>query len=373
MYKCKKCGGILTDFDVCFGKNLLDDYQVDNCNCYRCQIGEDGLKVFEKAKIYKQNLIIYLCIFGTILAGVLIIMLSSLLSDWKLLGSILQSFGIKLDVYTLMDVGKSLTSGLIVPLFLLFVIVFFYCDHLIIHQWHKEFEGGYTGKSHYEAKIDSNGNITAKKVDDYIMNSDNSGMQTIRFITFPLWFIFHFIYVLIQSVVYLKIKIPTKAIRAYKFASKQVPKYTVTPQEIAQHKTIIEKHKKKTEKIIKKNTVLGQDEVNRHLAKVGVPVKCTTLNKKRCICVEETQHYGYYSRDKRYIRFILSKRSDEEIKYNTLFGTYDAMYPVYGAEDSLDFWKAMGISQTALSDLPELTSKLNVLSKYSSNRVVTFN
>ena len=241
-----------------------------------------------------------------------------------------------------------------------YMYVLFYllrCDFDIVSQWYKSTPGGDYEGYHYESTIDSNGTVNTKKVNDYSRGSDNFLSQAFKFITFPYWFVFHFVYVLIRSRNYLKKVCPQQAIYAYKAAHEQTTKYMLSTKERVEYSAKLEKYKRDVENIRNKNRVLGESEVIRLLRDFQMPTYYLHMNNKVFICVEEKTIYRF--RNNKDAKLVLYKNDNDEIEYKILIGQADSMYMVFDeqAKIGLQDWRDLGLSKESESNISTLINE----------------
>ena len=117
--------------------------------------------------------------------------------------------------------------------------------------------------------------------------------------------------------------------------------------------------KKRRELVTKKNSILGQEAVEQILSKYPMPVNRLHINDTVFICVEKAYHFKMRG-EQHFLRFVISKKTDDSIEYSTLLGTNDTSYKIYseGLENNSCDWERLGISQSAMADIPRLINEL---------------
>ena len=329
MYYCKKCGKPITEFDVAFGKHAVTGFDVNDCNCVECQTEGGVWKLIKNVYFRKEEVKLHIDTVVVIGMCAITLSIAGIFYDWVLDNS--------------MD--AKIASGIFCAILTIYSLVKF-CAYIIqiLEMHYREYYGEtYIRGTHIESTIDSSGTIHSKEVSEYGGgNRSNMFSMIVLFCLSPLWFIPHFIYLLLAKPIsnaILKSTYP-KIYKACDMAKETTVYYEIAKEEYARFNSLKKEYDKKVSKITDKYSIYGENEVKNQLSSLTEPIFYTTINSKKYIVANELNGKSRKKHNNLYVNYtstlILSKSQEGNIEYIALYNGYK----VYDCD-----WKNIGYGE----------------------------
>ena len=300
MYRCKRCGRLLNEFDVGFSERLSEVSGNRECKCFRCTTGKSANEFgrnLGKAIPFRKE---YLEGLGITLIFAIMIMLDMFCQEFD-------SFGMWLlaTIFGLGGVG----------------ILFFGWAYVAI-----VLTGADVGEvreigEHYETTLREDGTFETKTVKDY----SGGGGCLMALCTF-----FGIFTIVLYPIVYLFISVfkpffgtlkmlkeyPQPVIDAYNYTYNRTKRAKIPERVFLKYKKKTEKNNKKINDIRSKYSIMGQNAVNEQLRRMCPPTIFANVGGEKYVI-------AYFTTNKPDYRcYLIRKNSIGEIEGKVVMNDY---------------------------------------------------
>lgn len=251
-YKCS-CRRLLTEFDLGFERNLLGSSDPESCTCIICR-AKKAIEAINKAKIKRKNIVF--CLISILLTLAFIFLFIKVEENPYEYDDRISSFCTVLGVVT--------------------VFCWLCCDIFVVKSFGIEESDLVAVGSHFESKIQTDGTIKTEKVTEY--SGGGEGLYVIfLFLSFPLWIIPYFLYLLLSYYPALYDKCPKEVLDAYNKTNKEVQTVKISPSEQREYKNKKKEYYEKVNKIRERYSAYGKEYVQSKINEIPLPYLTKTI------------------------------------------------------------------------------------------------
>ena len=344
MHTCHYCKKPLTEFDLKFYQQLFpNEHNPSSLKCCSCITGKENYKILKsndndyKLKLHTQPLIL------TILWFAAFWLLCLCLGVW---------FNLFLDG-NYPHQAVNIFSTILGILLILLLGYWLYCGKKVVGFWgFQDYDGTPTGNYHYQITINEDGTGKAEKVEETIGGSTGCLaflLNIILIVTYPLWCVFHLIYIRTRSVDKALKSCPKEVIKAFELARKESSFVKIPAYSVKRYQKEKAAYLQEVTNVSKRYAMLGSDAVAKNTYAIKAPTVEVIINQKKHLIVDYKSFYG-----DSLVLFLLYKNNANEPEGIAICDNYKTS-PCTNWKDE---WEKIGLDRNLLKKINEIAKTM---------------